>query len=132
MPDEILIDPEIAAVLAEFPLDLGGLSDETLTAIREGMADGPLPELSDAVAREDHQVPAAGADPAIVVRVHRPMNGGDNLGCLYWMHSGGLVLGSYAAEEAGPIPVGVSVHVQEAVQRLYSRARIGVSHASGD
>ena len=94
------VAPEVAEILAQSPLDLGSLSDELLPMIREGMADAPVPELSDAVEREDHQVPAADDEPAITVRVHRPKGASGTRGCLYWMHGGGLVLGSYAMEDA--------------------------------
>jgi acetyl esterase/lipase len=94
------VDPEVAAVLAQSPLDLSILSDEALPAIREGMGSAPAPELSDGVDREDYEVPASGDDPALALRVHRPKGEQGALGCLYWMHGGGLVLGSYAMEDA--------------------------------
>jgi len=95
-----LVHPEIADVLAQSPLDLSALSDEALPAIREGMQDAPVPELSDAVERQDHEVPAEDGEPAVTVRVHRPKNQASTTGCLYWIHGGGLVLGSYAMEDA--------------------------------
>jgi acetyl esterase/lipase len=95
-----LVDSEVSEILAEFPLDLSALSDESLPAIREGMNDAPRPELSDAVVREDHEVPGGGDQPAITVRVHRPKNASGPAGGLYWMHGGGLILGSYEMEDA--------------------------------
>lgn len=95
-----VIDPEIAKVLEQFPLDLGALSNETLPLIRAGMGGMPAPELSEAVERRDHHVPGAEGEPPIPVRVHRPRDRDETLGCLYWIHGGGLVLGSYAMEDA--------------------------------
>ncbi len=94
-----LLDPAAAAALEAFPLDLGALSDETLPAIREALAQLPVPELSDAVTRTDHEVAGSGG---VVVRVHRPVGAAPDaaLPCVYWMHGGGLVLGSYLGEDA--------------------------------
>lgn len=89
-----LLDPDAAAALAGFPLDLGALSDESLPAIRAAMAQMPAPELSDGVTRADHD-----AD-GVVIRVHRPVGASGARPCVYWMHGGGLVLGSYAGDDA--------------------------------
>ncbi|MDH4148594.1 MAG: alpha/beta hydrolase fold domain-containing protein [Acidimicrobiia bacterium] len=92
-----LLDPGAVEALANFPLDLGTLSDETLPQIRAAMAGFPVPELSDQVTRTDHEVPGSGG---VVVRVHRPVGAQGELPCVYWMHGGGLVLGSYAGDDA--------------------------------
>jgi len=95
------LDPEVAEVLAAFPIDvgalLGGLSDDTIAVTRAAMAQMPVPELGDAVTRIDHDVPGA---PGVVVRVHRPVGVSGDLPCVYWMHGGGLVLGSYEGDDA--------------------------------
>jgi len=90
-----LLDPDAAAVLADFPLDLGALSDEKLPQIRAAMAALPPVELSDRVVRTDHESPEG-----VTVRVHRPVGLDDDLPCVYWMHGGGLVLGSYEGDDA--------------------------------
>jgi acetyl esterase/lipase len=92
-----LLDPAAAEALANFPIDLGSLSDETLPAIRAAMAAAPKPPLSDRVERTDHEVPGSGG---VVVRVHRPVGVTGDLPCVYWMHGGGLVLGTYAGDDA--------------------------------
>ncbi len=94
------IDAEIAAALANFPIDLGLLSDDALPQIRAAMASMPRPPLSDAVIREDHRVPAANGEPALTLRVHRPVGVDGALPCLYWMHGGGLVLGTCEQDDA--------------------------------
>jgi acetyl esterase/lipase len=96
-----LLDPEIADVLANFPIDvgalLGSLSDDSVASIRETMSLMPVPELSERVTRTDHVVDAA---TGVVVRVHRPRDVEGDLPCVYWMHGGGLVLGSYTGDDA--------------------------------
>ena len=83
--------------LAAVPFDLGTLSDETLADIRVAMGSVSKPELSDNVIRTDHEVPDSGG---VIVRVHRPAGVSGDLPCVYWMHGGGLVLGSYLGEDA--------------------------------
>ncbi|MFN0090427.1 MAG: alpha/beta hydrolase [Acidimicrobiales bacterium] len=90
-----LLDPDAAEALAAFPLDLGALSDETLPEVRAALAAMPAVELSDRVERVDHQTPGG-----VVVRVHRPVDAEGALPCVYWMHGGGLVLGSYTGDDA--------------------------------
>jgi acetyl esterase/lipase len=94
------LDPEVAAALEALPIDigalLGGLTDASIAETRAAMGQMPVPELTDAVERTDHEVP--GTD-GVVVRVHRPVGATGELPCLYWMHGGGLVLGSYAGDD---------------------------------
>ena len=92
-----LLDPAAAEALAAFPLDLGTLTDETLPGIREAMASFPVLELSDQVERTDHVVDGS---EHVVVRVHRPLGRPGPLPCVYWMHGGGLVLGSHTGDDA--------------------------------
>ena len=91
-----LLDPAAAEALAAFPLDLGALSDETLPTVREVRGAMPVPELSDRVERTDHVVGAGD----VTVRVHRAIGATGKLPCVYWMHGGGLVLGSNAVDDA--------------------------------
>ena len=101
MPDILdvhpLLDPAAAEALKNFPIDFGNLSDATLPEFRVGMASFPAPELSNRVERTDHTIPGT---PDVVVRVHRPLGAADALPCLYWMHGGGLILGSYSGDDA--------------------------------
>ena len=92
---QALLDPDAATALANFPLDLGSLSDETLPQIRAAMAALPPLELSDRVSRVDHETP-----DGVVVRLHRPVGVEGPLPCVYWMHGGGLVLGSSTGDDA--------------------------------
>jgi acetyl esterase/lipase len=95
------LDPDVAAVLAAMPIDvgalLGGLTDDSIADVRAAMGQMPVPELSDKVLRTDHEIPGSGG---VVVRVHRPVDAKGPLPCVYWMHGGGLVLGDYAGDDA--------------------------------
>lgn len=82
------LDPEVAAVLAGLPLDLTRLALTDLPALRVPAL--PTPVL-DGVQRSRHTVPG---DPDVVLHVHRPEASGTDRACLYWMHGGGLVMGS--------------------------------------
>lgn len=96
-----LIDPDVAEALAALPVDLGALlgslTDDAVAGVRELMAQMPVPELSDAVERTDHVVDES---TGVVVRVHRSTSVSGHAPCVYWMHGGGLVLGSYTGEDA--------------------------------
>jgi acetyl esterase/lipase len=48
------------------------------------------------VVRTDHAI--AEAD-GLVVRVHRPVDAVGDLPCVYWMHGGGLVMGTYVTDD---------------------------------
>jgi acetyl esterase/lipase len=96
-----LLDPEIAAVLAAMPIDLGallgGLTDDNVASAREVLGAMPVPELSDGVERSDHAVDGA---TGVSVRVHRPKGATGPLPCVYWIHGGGLVLGTNVGDDA--------------------------------
>ncbi len=90
----VVIDPEVEPLLAGFAIP--DIDAEILPAIR-GTSLLPPAELSDEVTRTDHVVdPAAG----VVVRVHRPVGLDGPLPCLYSIHGGGYILGSYDMDDA--------------------------------
>src|SRR5690242_8565831 len=88
------LDPEIAAFVEGFQLTL---TPESLADFRAPM--GAAVELSDTVTRTDHTVPG---DPDVTVRVHQPVGtkAGDGRPCVYSIHGGGYVLGSYEMDDA--------------------------------
>lgn len=91
-----LLDPEIVLALAALKLGFDKLSLETLPRVREAMV-ALLPiTLSDHVTRVDHAVPER---PPLTVRVHRAKSTIGKLPCIYWMHGGGLVLGSNRGDD---------------------------------
>lgn len=91
-----LLDPEVTAALQALGLNLGALSNATLAQIRVGMASMPVPPLSDAVTRTDHVIPER---PHVSVRVHRANTATGTLPCIYWIHGGGLILGSNKGDD---------------------------------
>lgn len=112
------LDPEIAAAVGD--LGLVSISAETLQAFRGAFPPGPR---SDAVVRDDHTVPG---DPEVPVRVHRAKGADGALPCVYSIHGGGYVLGSYDMDDTrfdGWCPalgiVGVSVEYRLAPETPY-------------
>jgi acetyl esterase/lipase len=95
--DEVVLDPELVPLADTAPvLDL---SHEVIAAMRSAGQSSLMPvppQLSDAVERTDHVV---SDDPRVVVRVHRPKGVDGALPCLYSIHGGGYVLGSYEMDD---------------------------------
>jgi acetyl esterase/lipase len=87
-----LLDPEVAKAVEMVPFD--DLTAEILASLRAATA-VELP-LSDAVERVDQVVPG---DPEVPVRVHRPKGFDGVLPCVYSMHGGGYVIGTYAMDD---------------------------------
>ncbi len=87
------LDPEISASLATLPF--GTIDSDNLAEIRS-LSIMPLTALSDAVERTDHVVPG---NPDVVVRVHRPRGVEGPVPCLYSIHGGGYIIGSYAMDD---------------------------------
>lgn len=94
------IDAECLAALANAPIEfgavLGGLDDANVADVRATFAALPALELSGAVEWVDHAVPGSG----VTVRIHRLVGASGALPCLFWIHGGGLVIGSYDGEDA--------------------------------
>ena len=88
-PDFPDLDPEVAAALATFA-PAGEFTAETLEARRAEFDSQIVAVSSESVERSDHDVSPEGP----VVRVHRPRDIDRQLPCLFWMHGGGLVMGS--------------------------------------
>ena len=95
--DAVILDDEIAPALAAAPVGFE-LSVDVLPAMRAARGEMfAAIELSDAVERSDHVV---SEDPRVVVRVHRPKGVDGPLPCVYSIHGGGYVLGSYDMDDA--------------------------------
>lgn len=92
-----MLHPDIAAAIGDMPF--AALNDDVLPMIRGLSFDAPL---SDAVERTDHVVPGKDGEPDIVVRIHRAKSAAatDALPCLYSIHGGGYVMGSFAMDDA--------------------------------
>jgi acetyl esterase/lipase len=80
-----LLDPDVAAGLV---VPFEHIGPENLADVRGGVAF----KLPATPGRSDHLVPG---DPPVAVRVHRPPDVEGPLPCLYSMHGGGYVLGTY-------------------------------------
>jgi acetyl esterase/lipase len=87
-----LLDPELAEAVALVPFD--DLTAADLASLR--VATAVEVPLSDAVERSDAVVPG---DPGVPVRIHRPKKFDGVLPCLYSMHGGGYVIGTYAMDD---------------------------------
>ena len=92
--DAVILDAEIIPLLDAAPAF--SFSADLLPTIRETRL-GVVPELSDAVERTEHVV---STDPYVVVRVHRPKGTTEALPCIYSIHGGGYILGSYDMDDA--------------------------------
>jgi acetyl esterase/lipase len=121
--DAVILDDEIAPALAAAPVGFE-LSVDALPAMRAARGEMFAAfELSDAVERTDHVV---SDDPRVVVRVHRPKGVDGPLPCVYSIHGGGYVLGTYDMDDAKfdrqcvHFPcVGVSVEYRLAPETAY-------------
>ena len=88
-----LLDPEVAEAADTVPFD-----DLTADVLRSVRAVGAIEiPLSDAVERSDAVVPG---DPEVPIRIHRPTGFEGVLPCLYSMHGGGYVIGTYTTDDA--------------------------------
>lgn len=96
-----LLDPEIAVALQAMPpLPPGGYSRENLPALRERSAARLAGiQLSDEVERRDIQVPGRDGAPDVTLRIHRPKGVDGLLPCIYSIHGGGYISGSYAGDD---------------------------------
>src|ERR1700739_3290558 len=93
------LDPQLAARLDTGSPALRSLSATQLPAARtELLRAARAITLSDDVERIDVSVPGEHGAPAVVMRIHRPKGLTDPLPCLYAIHGGGYVLGSYEVE----------------------------------
>ena len=91
-----LLHPEIADAIGLIPFST--IDADVLPAVRSASAAAAgLLQLSDAVERTDHVVPG---DHDVPVRVHRAKGSGGARPCLFSMHGGGYVIGSYVMDDA--------------------------------
>jgi acetyl esterase/lipase len=88
------LHPEIEPFREAIPIP--DLDADNLPEVRVAEL-APPPELSDAVDREDHVV---STDPEVLVRVHRPVDLVTPAPCLFSIHGGGYVIGSYDMDDA--------------------------------
>ena len=92
-----LIDPDIVPLLA--PFAERRVAADTLAQLRAQPL-VPPPPLSNDVDRVDHVVPGSDGAPDVIVRVHRPKGFDGLLPCVYGIHGGGYMMGSYTGDDA--------------------------------
>jgi len=123
---EALLDPEIAEFLRQTPPP-GAFTLDQVAGIRaERRAAMPVPQLSGRVEQRDVRVPGPEGAPDVLMRIYRPRGVTGALPCIFWIHGGGYVFGSYDTEdvrfdrwcEALPC-VGVSVEYRLAPETPY-------------
>jgi acetyl esterase/lipase len=92
-----LIHPEIASLLIDVPF--GPINAGNLAATRERQFPRTT-ESTGAVVATDHRIEAPGDDD-VVVRVYRPAdaNSAKPLPCVYAIHGGGYIIGTYEMED---------------------------------
>jgi acetyl esterase/lipase len=89
----LTVDPEIESLVSIVPIE--NLDADTLATARSwDISAGVV--LSDAVERRDIVVPGS---PDVVIRVHRPVGVDGALPCVYSIHGGGYVMGSFAMDD---------------------------------
>ena len=95
------LDADHLAVLEMLPGDLLDLSDlpAARATLDELMAHLPAPEIPDSIEIADHHAEAADGHE-VLVRVYRPKQRRDRSPGLYWIHGGGMVLGSVDMNDA--------------------------------
>ena len=86
------LDPEIAAAIGD--LGFPDLNADNLQTLRSPF---PTTEPPNTLTRTDRLVPG---DREVPVRVHRPANVTGLLPCIYSIHGGGYVMGSYEMDDA--------------------------------
>jgi acetyl esterase/lipase len=92
-----LFDPEVAEAITRLNSESGSLSNETLAQIRANRDALPFAPLSGQVECVQHTIPDR---LGVNVRVHRAKSATGRLPCIYWMHGGGLVLGTNLRDDA--------------------------------
>jgi len=85
------LDPDIEPFIAAIPFE--ALDEAMLPAIRAAKMEVPL---SDDVVRTEHTAPG---DPPVPVRVHQAKDAEGLQPCVYSIHGGGFVLGSYDMDD---------------------------------
>ena len=82
------------------PTDVPGAVSTLRGSAAARRAQLPAVPMPDGVATEDHQVPGPHGAPEVMVRLYRPAALPDNAPALYWIHGGGMVLGSVENSDA--------------------------------
>jgi acetyl esterase/lipase len=94
------VDPEVAERFRGDPMLLKSLKLDDLPRMRAAMLEASRSaRLSGDVERTDVTIPGLAGNPAVVMRLHRPKDLAGPLPCLFTIHGGGYLLGSYEVED---------------------------------
>lgn len=88
------LDPQIAKAVSPKPAE--PVRAETLSIMRAA-SNKPSAPPSPGTERRDYII---GGEHGVAIRVHRPAGAGGARPCVYSMHGGGYVFGSYAMDDA--------------------------------
>ncbi len=95
------VDAEHLAVLNAIPVGTMSLHDipAARLALDALLASLPKPPPPAGVTIEDIEGPGVNGGPAVRVRVYRPANQSGSIPALFWIHGGGMVLGSVERDD---------------------------------
>jgi acetyl esterase/lipase len=107
------LDAAHQAVLRAIPEDFLDLTDIAGTRLRfdEMFRQRPKVERPDDLRIDDHQAPGAAGEPDVLVRLYRPGGLPNPAPVLYWIHGGGMVMGSVAADDDYCIGQATKLHI---------------------
>jgi acetyl esterase/lipase len=97
------IDPELLPFLEATLAALPGFEAEGLGELRAGLRaliEAAPPTRPDTVRVEDVSVPGPPGEPDVVMRIYRPAAASNPVPALFWMHGGGMMIGSMDMDEA--------------------------------
>ncbi|GAA0389042.1 alpha/beta hydrolase [Microbispora corallina] len=100
------LDPELRAAVEQGGLMTGDLSTVTFGDLPEMRAQmnaalaAMAPAFPAGVTVEDRKVPGPEGAPAVRVRIYRPETQDGPLPALYWIHGGGMIIGSPEIDDA--------------------------------
>jgi len=97
------LDPELRPFLDGVLGLMPGYEADGLGELRAGlrsMIDATPLIRPDAVHVEDVTVPGPSGDPDVTMRIYRPTSATDPVPALYWMHGGGMMIGSMDMDDA--------------------------------
>jgi acetyl esterase/lipase len=96
------IDPELVPYLEAFKTMRLDLNTSGLQQMRDGirtMLDSVPLRRPPSVVVEDAVVPGPDGDPDVLLRLYRPRSSPAPTPVLYWMHGGGMVMGSFDMDD---------------------------------
>jgi acetyl esterase/lipase len=96
------LDPELRPALETYLSARLSFDPDDLRLLREGMSalfEATTPARPASVLVEDVIAPGPDGDPKVVLRIYRPASS-PPVPALYWMHGGGMMIGSIAMDDA--------------------------------